>query len=124
MNRIRTRSQHTGKTALALSALLVTACAAPVRAVTISWAAVGNAGNAADPADGDDFNDGVQHFGAVAYNYNIAKYDVTVGQYTEFLNAVAKTDTYGLYNSSMGTDLNIAGISRNGAPGNYSYSTV
>ena len=29
----------------------------------------------------------------------MGKYDVTVGQYCEFLNAVAKTDTYGLYNS-------------------------
>ena len=42
----------------------------------------------------------------------IGKYDVTVGQYTAFLNAVAATDTYGLYNPSMATDLNIAGIAR------------
>ena len=39
--------------------------------------------------------------GAVDYNYSIDKYDVTLGQYTQFLNAVAKTDTYGLYNSYM-----------------------
>ena len=53
---------------------------------------VGNAGNAPDPSTG---------YGAVDYNYNIGEYDVTAGQYTAFLNAVAATDTYGLYNSSM-----------------------
>ena len=29
----------------------------------------------------------------------MGEYDVTVGQYCQFLNAVAATDTYGLYNS-------------------------
>ena len=33
----------------------------------------------------------------------MGKYDVTVGQYCQFLNAVAATDTYGLYNSYMAT---------------------
>ncbi len=28
------------------------------------------------------------------YHYRIGKYDVTVGQYAAFLNAVAATDTY------------------------------
>ena len=46
---------------------------------------VGNAGNAADPATG---------YGAVGYAYRIAKNETTIGQYAEFLNAVAKTDTY------------------------------
>ena len=31
--------------------------------------------------------------GAVGYTYNIGKYEVTAGQYTEFLNAVARTRT-------------------------------
>jgi formylglycine-generating enzyme required for sulfatase activity len=39
--------------------------------------------------------------GAVDYTYNIGKYEVTAGQYTEFLNKVAATDTYGLYNTNM-----------------------
>ena len=43
-------------------------------------------------------------YGSVAYTYQMGKYDVTVGQYCQFLNAVAKTDTYGLYNGSMATD--------------------
>ena len=43
-------------------------------------------------------------FGAVGYMYNIGKYEVTAGQYCEFLNKVAATDTYGLYNDSMCED--------------------
>ena len=86
-------------------------------AVTIDWVPVGNAGNANDPATGN-------LYGGVAYNYSIDKYDVTVGQYTDFLNAVAATDTYGLYNASMGTDPNINGISRSGSSGSYTYSVI
>ena len=40
-------------------------------------------------------------YGSVDYTYQMGEYDVTVGQYCQFLNAVAKTDTYGLYNSYM-----------------------
>ena len=39
-------------------------------------------------------------------------YDVTLAQYTAFLNAVAKTDTYGLYNSYMGNSPPIFASSR------------
>ena len=42
-------------------------------------------------------------YGSVGYTYNIGKYEVTAAQYTRFLNAKAKTDTYGLYNSYMAT---------------------
>jgi hypothetical protein len=42
--------------------------------------------------------------GAVLYTYRIGKYEITAGQYAEFLNAVATTDTYGLYNASMNSD--------------------
>jgi formylglycine-generating enzyme required for sulfatase activity len=49
---------------------------------------------------------------------------VTIGQYTAFLNAVATTDTYSLYNASMASDLNVAGISRTGGSGSYSYSVM
>lgn len=83
--------------------------------VTTDSVYVGNIGNAADPTTG---------YGAVNYGYSIGKYEVSLNQYTEFLNAVAKTDTYGLYNTSMGTDLNIAGISRSGASGSYTYSVI
>ena len=77
---------------------------------------VGNPGNAADPATG---------LGAVSYTYAIGKYDVTVAQYTTFLNAVATTaDTYGLYNPYMATDVSSAGIVQGGSLGSYSYSVV
>jgi hypothetical protein len=86
-------------------------------AVTIKTVAVGNPGNAHDPATGD-------LYGGVGYEYRIGKHEVTIGQYTEFLNAVAADDTYSLYNASMATDLNIAGIARSGSAGNYAYSVI
>ena len=75
-------------------------------AVTINWSAVGNAGNANDPADGDFRTAGIQNFGAVPYPYRIGTYDVTNSQYVEFLNAkdAGGTNILGLYNASMGTD--------------------
>ena len=57
---------------------------------------VGNPGNAPDTR----YN-GIS-VGSVGYNYQIGKYEVTAGQYTEFLNAVAKADPNGLYNTAMG----------------------
>jgi formylglycine-generating enzyme required for sulfatase activity len=90
--------------------------AAPAGAAGITYqeVTVGNAGNAGDTTG----------YGAVAYDYQIGAYDVTIGQYTACLNAVSKTDTYSLYNSSMGTNGNIAGISQSGSSGNYSYSVI
>lgn len=78
---------------------------------------VGNSGNANDPNTGNGY-------GGVPYNYEIGKYDVTVGQYTAFLNAVAATDTYDLYDRNMATNLNVAGIAQNGTSGNYTYSAI
>ena len=89
----------------------------PARAVTIDWVTVGNAGNANDPATGN-------LYGGVNYSYQIGKYDVTIGQYTAFLNAVAATDTYSLYNAVMATFPNVAGISRIGSSGSYTYSVI
>ncbi len=83
-------------------------------AVAIDYVSVVNPGNANDSTG----------YGSVGYVYNIGKYEVTLSQYTEFLNAVAKTDTYGLYNSSMGADLNISGISRSGLSGSYTYAVI
>src|ERR1051325_3322279 len=88
--------------------------AAAFATITMETVPVGNLRNANDATG----------FGGVNYAYNIGKYEVTVGQYTEFLNAVAATDTYGLYNTRMGTDGHTAGISRSGSSGNYSYSVI
>ena len=86
-------------------------------AITIDTVPVGDVGNGNDPGTP------LGH-GSVAYNYSIGTYEVTVGQYTAFLNAVAATDTYSLYNASMSSDLNIAGISQTGGSGSYSYSVI
>jgi len=81
----------------------------------IETVTVGNPGNAPDPDSG---------YGKVDYTYAIGKYDVTLTQYTVFLNAVAKTDTYRLYNTNLGTDAHVAGIARTGTSGSYSYSVI
>ncbi|MCU0782396.1 MAG: SUMF1/EgtB/PvdO family nonheme iron enzyme, partial [Akkermansiaceae bacterium] len=96
-----------GLAAVAGIAMILPATAA----VTIDWVTVGNAGNAADSTG----------YGAVAYEYKIAKNETTIGQYAEFLNAVAKSDPYSLYNTNMTTSY-LFGISRSGSSGSYSYS--
>ena len=95
-------------------AALLASLAVPACAVTIDMVTVGNPGNANDTTS----------YGGVSYSYQIGKYDVTIGQYTNFLNAVAATDTYSLYNASMATDLNVAGIARTGVSGSYTYSVI
>ena len=83
--------------------------------VTINTVSVGDAGNAADSTG----------HGAVDYEYNIGKFEVTNAQYAAFLNAVAKTDPYGLYNTDMSDSAsNHGGIVRSGSDGNYTYSAV
>lgn len=48
---------------------------------------------------------------------------VKVTDYTQFLNCVAATDTYGLYNIKMGEDTGLGPIiTRSGNPGSYTYS--
>lgn len=111
------------RTIASLSILLLLVIS-PVAAVTIDTVSVGNPGNPSDPTDGDLYTSGVQHYGSVGYNYRIGTYEVTVRQYAAFLNAVAKTDTYGLYSPSMGSDFNIGRIARFGAAGSYSYSVL
>ena len=97
----------------ALACLLATPAGA--EPINYTMVTVGNPGNDPDPAT---------TYGRVDYSYQIGKYDVTIGQYTAFLNAVATTDTYSLYNTDMGTDLNVAGISRTGVSGSYTYGVI
>ena len=100
---------------LGLAAILLAAGEALAQ-TTIETVPVGNVGNTNDTHD-----DG---YGAVDYEYNIGKYEVTAGQYSDFLNAVADTDTYGLYNTEMWTDLRGCKIEQSGAPGSWSYSVA
>jgi sulfatase modifying factor 1 len=79
---------------LAATAALISSAAA---SVTIHYVSVGYAGNAADTTG----------FGAVAYDYQIGKYEVTNAQYGEFLNAVdpSGANANGVYNANMGSDV-------------------
>jgi formylglycine-generating enzyme required for sulfatase activity len=58
--------------------------------------------------------DGTTGYGSVNYSYSIGKYEVTAGQYTDFLNKIAKIDTYGLYYSMMSNPALGSGITRSG----------
>ncbi len=79
---------------------------------SIDWVTVGGAGNAADTTG----------HGAVATPYRTSKTEVTNAQYAEFLNAVAATDTHGLYNASMGSGF--SGITRGGSSGSCTYRAI
>jgi len=81
--------------------------------VTIETVPIGHANNE-DNAWGDGY-------GGVDYEFRVGKYEVTAGQYTAFLNAVAVTDTYGLYSTMMDSFLGCK-IQRDGESGSYSYS--
>jgi formylglycine-generating enzyme required for sulfatase activity len=89
----------------------------PSGQTSLEFVTVGDAGNAADPATGSQY-------GAVAYVYRMGKYDVTNAQYAQFLNAVADTDTYGLWHSFMGNNYPTTGITRSGSAGSFTYSVV
>jgi len=106
--------------AAAVAAMLLAAGAVQA-AITMDTVTVGNPGNAADTAAHSGNSAGQ---GSVAYTYDIGKYDVTAGQYTAFLTAVAKTDTYGLYNTSMSDNTYGCQIQRSGSSGNYTYSVA
>jgi len=100
------------------TSLLLASLLALTLPVSAQYVTVGNPGNPND----QDYGQGA--FGAVATTYAIGTYEVTLNQYAAFLNAKAATDTFALYNTSMATDLNIAGISRLGSPGTYTYAVI
>lgn len=82
---------------------------------SLEFVPVGNAGNTPD-------NTG---YGTVNYRYNMGKFEVTAGQYTEFLNKVAVFDSYGLYNPLMWTDSTYGcKIQRSNTPGSYVYTVA
>lgn len=83
--------------------------------VSFEWADVRNPGNPND----------VTGFGQVDYAYRIATKEVTIGQYAEFLNAVAANgDPNGLYNVQMELDTRIAGIQRTLVGSSFIYTTI
>ena len=88
----------------------------------------GNPGELSSPNSVDAYDKGPSFdriCGAVDYVYQIGKYEVTNAQYCEFLNVVAASDPYELYNPSMSMEYwEGRGIIRNGTEGNYTYSLM
>ena len=82
--------------------------------VNIETVTVGDPGNAAD----------TNGYGSVAYAFRIGKHEVTIGEYAAFLNAVAASDSYGLYNVRMAQDGAYRSIERLGVSGSYSYNVI
>jgi formylglycine-generating enzyme len=108
--------QRTFRLALFLAALDCNTA----HAVTVDMVPIGNPGNAPDTRYNSIF------VGSVGYTYQIGTYEVTAGQYTEFLNAVAKSDPNGLYNTAMGDPAGGFGanIVRTGSLASFSYSVA
>jgi sulfatase modifying factor 1 len=109
----------------AVVAAMVLLAVGVAQAVDIDTVTVGNPGNAGEHSGAGVGGYGPDRIcGAVAYTYNIGKYEVTAGQYKDFLNAVAKTDTYGLYNTNMWSSGYGCKIQQSGSSGNYTYSVA
>lgn len=83
-------------------------CYSTVTAITPDTVEVGNVGSFGHPRI------------VVPYKYQIGTYEVTNGEYAAFLNAVARRDPHGLYNTEMTT----TGITRSGINGSFTYDTI
>lgn len=102
------------KYALALAIAFALFISIPAAAITIDTVPVGNPGNISHV-------DGGIVVGGVSTAYRIATTEVTNSQYVTFLNAVAASDPFGLYSTSMGFGSR-GGITRTGSSGSYTYS--
>jgi len=108
---------------MAVAAILLLAAGMAQADFMIDTVRVGNANNTGEWSGESYGGYGPNRIcGAVGYAYNIGKYEVTAGQYKDFLNAVAKTDTYGLYGAGMSNTSYGSGITQGGVSGSYSYS--
>ena len=94
-------------------------------AVTIETVPIGNPGNAGELSGEGAGGWGPDAIvGGVDYTFRMGKFEVTAGQYAEFLNAVADTDTHSLYNTSMWSSAYGCKIERTGSSGSYVYSVA
>jgi sulfatase modifying factor 1 len=90
----------------ARTGLTLLAMAASAQALDVEWVTVGDPGNPPDKTG----------HGAVAYEFQITKHEITVAQYAEFLKAVAtKGDPRALWNAGQK-------IVRTGNPGAFHYA--
>jgi len=107
-------------------AVVILALGSAAMAVEIITVPVGNAGNTGElSGPGAGGSVGTDRIcGAVDYSYRIGKYEVTAGQYCQFLNAVAATDTYGLYSTSMWSSNSGCKIQQSGLSGSYTYTVA
>jgi formylglycine-generating enzyme required for sulfatase activity len=99
----------------------------PAGDTSLQFVTVGDPGNQPDPASigySNVFGGGL--LGSVPNTFSMGKYDVTLGQYCQFLNAVAATDTYGLYDMGMNGYFGEYhfGITQSGASGSYTYAVT
>ena len=103
-----------------VSALLATQMASGDFAIQMTN--IGDPGNAPDYPYPDPWIP----VGSVSYTYQISTYEVSVAQYTEFLNAAAASDPNGLWRESMetGGGIGLPIITRSGMEGSYAYSAV
>ena len=115
-----------GKTLLlslaAAAAAALLANTAQATTIEIETVPVGNPGNPSEQIAlpyGD-----TNYYGGVAYEYRIGKYEVTAGQYRDFLNAVdpSGTNTFGLYNSLMNSRESGCQITWNSVSSTYDFS--
>ncbi len=101
-----------GKCIVALMMCFLAASTVCAESVNLDLVSVGDANNVASETG----------YGAVGYEYQIGKYEVTNAQYAAFLNAVAADDTNGLYSPMM--DLGwkeVGGIVQEGSAGSRTY---
>ncbi len=86
--------------------------------ISMSMVTISDPGNSHDPDEG--WTSIGFFYGDVDYTYKIGTYEVTVAQYTAFLNDVARSDPHGLYNEGEMRRFD-GGIERSGSDGNYIY---
>jgi formylglycine-generating enzyme required for sulfatase activity len=93
--------------------------------INVETVVVGNPGNAGEKSGKGAGGMGEDRVcGAVKYTYEMGKFEITAEQYTEFLNAVAATDTCGLYNPQMTSHAEGCKIERTGSAGSYKYTVA
>lgn len=91
----------------------------------IATVSIGNLGNAPELSGIAAGGEGpTRPCGYVDHAYRIGLFEITAGQYTAFLNAVAAADTYHLYNTAMASDVHGCRILRAGSTGSYTYTVA